>query len=136
MPTSIRLDYLGHKRAQRGQAVMQHQVYVYWMPADGDLLASLLSVASAGAITCPECGTAWDVLRRGGLVFKLSEHRAGTIRSISDACRHCPTIVHWDNTAPEAHPRLRWIHLYDRHESVMGDRPARHGAPCLEGSVR
>lgn len=129
------LDYLGHRRAERGhhRQVVQHQVYVTWIGGATDLLAAVLHLVSRGPMVCPECGGAWPLTRDGGVVMKLAELPAGSVRSISTTCPDCPTLMHWDLTPAAQWPRLRWIRLYERRADVMGDRPTRIGARALLG---
>lgn len=131
-----RLDYLGHRRSQRGRAgLVEHHVYVLWIAGAADLLTAVLHLQARGQLVCPECRAEWPLVRSGGLLAKLSEHPTGTVRSISDVCPDCPTVVHWDLSPVALHARLRWTRMYNRRPETMGDRPSRIGAACLQEGV-
>lgn len=121
---SATIEYLGTRLAERARVPTIYQVYVIWLP-DGTLLDAMTRLY-AGHYACPECGTPWPMARDHGLIAKLvASPQAG---SISDSCPSCPTILHFDRTAPADQLQLNWPRLFDAVPALMGDRPVRIGS--------
>jgi hypothetical protein len=124
--------YLGHctgSRVRKGggpNTPEVHHVFAVWIDGidvdrtDGSLL-SALEILRDGGYQCPQCGAAWPLERQWGCIQSVREASSRVVK-VSDTCKGCAALVHFDATPPERRPRLKWINMYEKRPDVVGDR--------------
>ncbi len=125
-------QYLGHMAGQHGDSPCLHHVYVIWLSENRPLLEACARLL-LNAFRCPECSNSWPLLRPGGVLAALGDGHE--YHSISDTCKRCAAVVHFDQTHESRRAGLRWTR-YTTDPARMGDRPTRCLGPRhWEGQV-
>jgi hypothetical protein len=123
------VEYLGHCWSIGPNGRTLHRTYVLWLGVPStDMLAALRGLLTSGW-RCPECTAVWPLDRRHGAIECVTPH--ASVRKVSDTCRHCQTIVHWDTSNAEDRAALTWVDLYERDVRYDGDRFVRHPRPVV-----
>lgn len=121
MPAPASVEYLGYW-VRAAQVPQIHHAYVCWV--EGELGALQTAAFAATSWPCPECDRPWPLDRPNGVLDSIAR-TPGIVRKVSDSCRHCGAILHWDCSPVEDRRRLTWIGMYRREADVTGMRPVR-----------